>query len=98
MFDGRFELPLAAAISKVQKAQNLAQAKRLDEALRETQAAVALAPDAIQTQLALGDVLNEMGQREQARTCYQKALELAKRIEPEFQIRSIPSIEQRLAQ
>jgi tetratricopeptide (TPR) repeat protein len=96
VFDGKFDLPLAAAISKVQKAQNLAQAGQLDQALQEARAAVGLAPDAIQTQLALGDVLGAMGQAQQARACYERALELAKTIEPEFQIRSIPDIERRL--
>jgi 4-amino-4-deoxy-L-arabinose transferase-like glycosyltransferase len=96
VFDGEFDLPLAAAISTVQKARNLAQAKQLDQALQEAQAAVALAPDSIQTQLALGDILRELGQLQQARASYEKALELAKSIEPEFQIRSIPGIEERL--
>ena len=96
VFDGKFDMPLAAAISKVQKARNLAQEKQLDQALQEASAAVALAPDSIQTQLALGDILLEMGQPQQARTNYEKALELAKTIEPEFQIRSLPDIEQRL--
>ena len=96
VFDGRFEMPLAAAISKVQKAQNLAQAKQFDAALREAQAAVELAPESIQTQLALGDVLFEMGQTQQARARFERALELAKTIEPEFQIRSIEGIERRL--
>ncbi|HEY0764045.1 MAG TPA: phospholipid carrier-dependent glycosyltransferase [Pyrinomonadaceae bacterium] len=96
VFDGKFEMPLAAALSKVQKAQNLVQAKQLDQALQEAQAAVALAPDSIQTQLALGDILLAMGQPQQARATYEKALGLAKTIEPEFQIRSIPGIEQRL--
>ena len=96
VFDGRFELPLAAAISKDQKAQNLAQAKQLDQALREAEGAVALAPDSVQTQLALGDVLLAMGQRERARACYEKALGLAKTIEPEFQVRSLEGIERRL--
>jgi 4-amino-4-deoxy-L-arabinose transferase-like glycosyltransferase len=96
VFDGKFDLPLAAAISKVQKAQNLVQAGQLDQALQEARAAVALAPDAIQPQLALGDVLGAMGQAQQARACYERALELAKTIEPEFQIRSIPDIERRL--
>ncbi|HEU4934161.1 MAG TPA: glycosyltransferase family 39 protein, partial [Pyrinomonadaceae bacterium] len=98
VFDGKFDMPLAAAISKVQKARNLAAAKQLDQALAEAQAAVALAPDSIQTQLAVGDILREMGQPQQARPIYEKALELAKKIEPEFQIRSIPNIEQRLAE
>ncbi len=96
VFDGKFDLPLAAAISKVQKARNLAAAKQLDQALQEAQAAVALAPDSIQTQLAVGDILLELGQPQQARANYEKALELAKTIEPEFQVRSIPNIEQRL--
>jgi tetratricopeptide (TPR) repeat protein len=96
VFDGKFDMPLAAAISKVQKAQNLAQAKQLDQALQEAQAAVALAPDSIRAQLVLGDILLEMGQPQQARANYEKALELAKTIEPEFQIRSVPDIEQRL--
>jgi len=96
VFDGKFDMPLATAISKVQKAQNLAQAKQLDQALQEAQAAVVLAPDSIRTQLALGDILLELGQPQQARVSFEKALELAKTIEPEFQIRSVPDIEQRL--
>jgi len=98
VFDGRFDMPLAAAISKVQKARNLAEAKQLDQALEEAQAAVALAPESIQTQLALGDMFRAMGQPEQARSIYQKALTLAKTIEPEFQIRAVPEIEQRIAE
>jgi tetratricopeptide (TPR) repeat protein len=97
VFEGKFDLPLAAAISKAQKSQNLMQAKQLDQALREAQAAVELSPDSVTTQLALGDILSGLGQVEQARTHYEKALELAKTIEPAFQIRSVPDIERRLA-
>ncbi|HEU4711699.1 MAG TPA: glycosyltransferase family 39 protein [Pyrinomonadaceae bacterium] len=96
VFDGKFDLPLAAAISKTQKVRNLIDEKRLDEALQEARAAVALAPDAIQSQLAVGDVLSAMGQPQQALERYEKALQLARTIEPEFQIRSIPGIEGRL--
>ena len=35
VFDGKFDMPLAAAISKVQKAQNLVQAKQLDRRCRK---------------------------------------------------------------
>jgi hypothetical protein len=96
VFDGKFEMPLASAISKVQKAQNLAHAKQLDQALQEAQSAVALAPDSIHTQMALGDILLAMGQPQQARASYQKALDLARTIEPEFQVRSISGIEAKL--
>ena len=96
VFDGTFEMPLAAAISKVQKARSFANGKQLDRALQEAQAAVALAPEAVDIQLALGDILLAMGQPQPARASYEKALELAKKIEPEFQTRSLPAIEQRL--
>jgi len=97
VFDGHFEIPLASALSHTQKAQNLLAAKQIKEALVEAQAAVALAPEAVQPQMVLGDVLKVMGQPEEARAAYEKALLLAKTIEPEFQVRSIPSIEQSLA-
>lgn len=96
VFEGKFDLPLAAAYSKVQRAKNFAQEKQLDQALREAQAAVALSPDSVPVQLALGDILREMGHAQEARRSYEQALKLTKTIEPEFQIRSIPEIEQRL--
>jgi 4-amino-4-deoxy-L-arabinose transferase-like glycosyltransferase len=97
VFDGHFEIPLASALGHTQKAQNLLAAKQIKEALVEAQTAVALAPEAVQPQMLLGDVLRAMGQPEQARSAYEKALLLAKTIEPEFQVRSIPGIEQSLA-
>ncbi len=96
VFDGKFDMSLAAAISKSQKAQNLAAAKQLDQALTEAEAAVALAPDSVHTHLALGDILFARGESQQARARYEKALELAKTIEPEFQIRSVAGIEEKL--
>ncbi|MGH9880062.1 MAG: phospholipid carrier-dependent glycosyltransferase, partial [Pyrinomonadaceae bacterium] len=96
VFDGHFDVPLASALTRIQKAQNYLVAKQPEQALAEAQAAVTLAPNAVQTQLMLGDVLGAMGQAEQARSAYEKALLLAKTIEPEFQIRSLPSIEQKL--
>jgi predicted negative regulator of RcsB-dependent stress response len=75
----------------------LVQAKQLEQALQEVAAAVALAPDSIHTQMAWGDILLEMGQPQQARASYERALELAKTIEAEFQVRSIAGIEAKLA-
>ena len=96
VFDGRFDIPLAAALNHVQKARSLQAAQQLEAALAEAHAAVTLAPNSVDVQVTLGDVLAAMGQTAQARSVYEKALELAKTIEPEFQIRSIPGIEQRL--
>ena len=97
VFDGHFEIPLASALSHIQKAQNLLAAKQIEQALVEAQTAVTLAPNAVDAQVTLGDILTAMGQAEQARSAYEKALLLAKTIEPDFQIRSLPTIEQKLA-
>ena len=97
VFDGRFEIPLAAALTRMQKAGNLLAAQQVQPALVEAQTAVTLAPDSVDAHLMLGDVLAAMGQTDQARATYEKALTLAKTIEPEFQVRSIPNIERKLA-
>ena len=97
MFDGHFEVPLASALGRVQKARNLLAAGQVEEARSEAQAAVALAPEAVQTRMMLGDVLAASGRPEEARAEYEQALSLAKTIEPEFQVRSIPDIERKLA-
>ena len=97
VFDGRFDIPLAAALNQSRKAQNLLAAQQAEAALAEAQAAVTLAPNSVDVQLTFGDVLAAMGQTAQARSVYEKALGLAKTIEPDFQIRSIPGIEQKLA-
>jgi tetratricopeptide (TPR) repeat protein len=96
VFDGKFDVPLVAAITRAQKAQNLAAEKQLDAALQEAEAAVALAPDSIHTQLAMGDILSALARLPEARARYERALELAKTIEPEFQARSVPGIEEKL--
>jgi len=71
--------------------------KQWDEALAEAQAAVALAPDSVRTQSALGDALTALNRPEEARPIYQRALELAKTVEPEFQVSWIPTLEAKLA-
>ncbi len=96
VFDGHFEIPLAAAISHNQKAGHLLDAKQLPEALSEARQAVALAPDAVRTNAMLGDVLTAMGRPEEARQSYQKALTLAKTIEPEFQVGWVDGLEKKL--
>lgn len=97
VFDGHFDVPLAAALDRTQKARNFLQNKELAKALVEAQEAVRLAPDSVTTQLVLGDTLREMGELTQARALYEKALHLAKTIEPDFQVRSLPGIEGRLS-
>lgn len=97
VYDGRFEIPLAASISHSQKAQWLLEDHRLTEALAEAQQAVALAPNAVKPNALVGDVLSAMQRPDEARASYRKALTLAKTIEPAFQIGWVKGLEEKLA-
>ncbi len=97
VFEGHFEIPLASALGHAQHAMVLLEGKQLNEALVEAQAAVALAPDSVTTQSALGDALTALNRQDEARPVYQRALELARTVEPEFQVSWIPTLEAKLA-
>jgi tetratricopeptide (TPR) repeat protein len=98
VYEGHFDIPLAASISHSQKAQWLLDAHKFPEALEEAQQAVALAPDAVKPNALLGDILAAMGRPDEARASYQKALTLAKTIEPDFQVGLAKELEEKLAQ
>ena len=97
VFEGHYEISLASALGHAQHAMVLLDGKQSDEALVEAQRAVALAPDSVTTQAALGDVLTALNRPDEARPIYQRALELAKTVEPEFQVSWIPTLETKLA-
>jgi Dolichyl-phosphate-mannose-protein mannosyltransferase len=97
VYEGHFEIPLAASIGHSQKAQWLLDANRLDEALSEAQQAVALAPDAVRPNVVLGDILTAMQRPDDARAFYQKALTLAQTVEPAFQVGSVDDLKKKLA-
>jgi len=97
VFEGHFEIPLASALGHAQHAMVLLEEKKLSEALAEAQAAVALAPDSVTTQSALGDALTALNRPDEARPVYRRALELARTVEPEFQVSWISTLEAKLA-
>ena len=97
VYEGHFEIPLAASISHTQKAQSLLAAHQLPQALEEVQQAVTLAPDAAKPHALLGDIQTAMGRPDDARASYQKALTLAKTIEPTFQVGLATDLEKKLA-
>jgi 4-amino-4-deoxy-L-arabinose transferase-like glycosyltransferase len=97
VFDGHFAIPMAAAIGHIQNANEFLAAKRLNEALAEAQTAVAMAPSSVRANVVLGDVLAAMGQKDEARKCFEKALTLAKTVAPEFQEGWVDGLQQKLA-
>jgi 4-amino-4-deoxy-L-arabinose transferase-like glycosyltransferase len=85
VYNGHFDIPLAAAFSHAQIAQNLLTAGNAQAALPEAEQAVALAPNAVVPNATLGDVLTQLGRAGEAGVYYSKALQIAKTVQPEFQ-------------
>ncbi|HKY29107.1 MAG TPA: hypothetical protein VJM12_14300, partial [Pyrinomonadaceae bacterium] len=78
VYRGRFEVPLAAAMSRVHRSGYFMRRNDVDQAIREGRQAAELAPNDPRTHLALGLALARSGQKEEARTELDKAAELAK--------------------
>lgn len=97
VFDGHFAIAKAAAVGHVQRARDLLESKQLPEALLQAQEAVTLAPNSVSAHVVLGDVQLAMGQKDDARQAYQKALLLAQTVEPEFQVGWVGAIQEKLA-
>jgi Dolichyl-phosphate-mannose-protein mannosyltransferase len=82
VYEGTFQVPLASSLSHVQQAKVLLDAKDFAGALAEAQKAVEIAPDAVQTQMILGDALKAMGRNAEAGVAYERALDVVKTMEP----------------
>jgi hypothetical protein len=96
VYDGHFEIPLAAALRHVQKAGDLLRGKNALDALSEARQAEALAPDSAAVNDMLGQATEASGQPDEAARYYQKALTIAKSVEPGFQEARIADLEKRL--
>lgn len=92
VYEGHFEIPLAAAFNHVTRAQLLAQGGHLDQALAESQTAVSLAPRSVQTQAELGEILTRLNRPDEARAAFQRALSIAETDHPEFQTGWVPGL------
>jgi hypothetical protein len=78
VYRGRFEIPLAAAMSHAYRAGQFLRVNQTEEALAEGRRAVELGGDDPRTHLALGLALARTGQKTEARSELEAAIELAK--------------------
>jgi 4-amino-4-deoxy-L-arabinose transferase-like glycosyltransferase len=97
VYDGHFDVPLAAALNHITQAQLLADSKHFDQALSEAEAAVTLAPNSVQSQAELGEILTRLNRPDQAREAFQRALSIAETAHPEFQSGWVPGLHSALA-
>ncbi len=78
VYRGRFEVPLAAALSHAIRADRLVRLNRFEEAVADGQTAVKLAPADSRAHLSLGVALARAGQKDEARREFETVIELAK--------------------
>lgn len=97
VYDGRFSVPLAAGLDRAQIAGDLLNQHHPEQALAEAQQAVALAPNLVNPQEALGDALAALHRTAEARACYRRALTLALTVEPQLQTGSVHDLKAKLA-
>jgi 4-amino-4-deoxy-L-arabinose transferase-like glycosyltransferase len=97
VYRGDFSVSQAAALSRAQQANQLLAAGKPDQALPLAREAVALDPEEIISQTALGDVAAALGQKDEARHAWQSAVDSARRLEPDAQPSYIPDLEKKLS-
>ena len=78
VYRGRFEVPLASALSYVARSQQLVLMNRFDEAITDARQAIALLPDDARSHYALGVALARADQRDEARQEFETTIQLAK--------------------
>jgi hypothetical protein len=88
VYHGRFEVPLAAAISRVHRSGYFLRMNQVDDAIAEGREAVKLGPDDPRTHLALGLAISRTEQKDEARRELESAVELAKP-DPRFRIAEV---------
>jgi 4-amino-4-deoxy-L-arabinose transferase-like glycosyltransferase len=96
VFKGRFDMSLASQWSRLNKAWQLLGNRQMGQALTEARAALVLAPRTVYAHYTLGFLLDQTGEKAEARREYQMALSLAQSIHPEYQWFWVPFLQQQL--
>jgi len=97
VFDGTFAVPLSSAYAHIERSADALKQHNPDAALAEAQTAVQLAPNALQSQLALGDALAAQHRPQQALEVYQAAAGIIETMEPDARQQWRDTLKQKLA-
>lgn len=97
VYDGTFEVPYAAAFDRAVRSGDLLEQHQPEQALAEAQSAISVAPDSMQSLMALGDAQKALQKKTEARITFEKALAIARVMEPTAQEVWIPRVQEKLA-
>jgi Flp pilus assembly protein TadD len=93
VYQGTFAVPDAAALARAEQSSTALRQKQSEAALALAREAVAIAPGNLFAETSLGDAEAETGARQRAKTAWQKAIQIAKQLEPEAQPSYIPGLQ-----
>ena len=97
VYDGRFQIPLASAMARAEKAEADLGAGQTERALAEAREAMGLAPTLVKARAVAGDALSALGRKEEAVAEYKAGLDSALAIEPAFQDQWVEPLRAKLA-
>ena len=83
VYRGTFRIPQLAALSRVQRANELMHAHQLEAALALAREAVALDPEGVEAQCALGNIAVQLGHKDEARKAWLAALASTRQLAPD---------------
>jgi 4-amino-4-deoxy-L-arabinose transferase-like glycosyltransferase len=95
VYDGTFEVPYAAAFDCAVKSRDLLEQHQPEQALEAAQAAIAIAPDYMLALMALGDAQKALQKNAEARITFERALAIARSMEPTAQEVWIPRVQEK---
>jgi hypothetical protein len=96
VYRGTFRINQVAALSRVQRANELMLARQPEQALALAREAATIDPEGIDVQNALGNIAAGLGQKDEARKAWQAALASARQLEPDAQVSYVPDLEAKL--
>jgi len=97
VFEGRFQVPLASALSYVAESAQLMKQRDFAGAVVAAQQAVTIAPNEYEPQVTLGDALLAAGRKDEARLAYERAMGTVKKMEPDAQEALGPEVQKKIA-
>lgn len=96
VYKGRFDVPEAAALARVDLVHKLSKHGDKEKALELAREGAALDPAGIAIQTAHGDVAAALGLKDEARTAWQAALTRGRTMDPYAQPETVPELEMKL--
>ena len=96
VYRGTFDMRDSATTSRVQRAFELLRKHEANAALAMVREAVAIDPQDLRSQAALGDVCAAMGTKDEARAAWTNAVAIARGLDAEGQAATVPELEEKL--